>query len=183
VLAGLLVALDQRGRPATLPDLEARPQRAVEGIKTLADYVAPLLPDRAGQKAGVGDLLANTVEALLALLVEAVRALWQARRADDGLIRPRRWRVPAAAGSGQLPAPAFGQPPAPSPREPRGPPPAIMRPSGTVRPLARGSRPAHAAERFSISPVGGVPAGSGSPVRRPSATAAIAAATCSGTAW
>jgi hypothetical protein len=82
VLAGLLVALDQRGGPAALPDLEARLQHAVERGKALADHVAPLLPDRVGQKAGVGDLLANTVEALLDPLVEAVRALWQARRAD-----------------------------------------------------------------------------------------------------
>jgi hypothetical protein len=67
---------------AALPDLEARLQHAVERGKALADHVAPLLPDRVGQKAGVGDLLANTVEALLDPLVEAVRALWQARRAD-----------------------------------------------------------------------------------------------------
>jgi hypothetical protein len=67
---------------AALPDLEARLQHAVERGKALADHVAPLLPDRVGQKAGVADLLANTVEALLDPLVEAVRALWQARRAD-----------------------------------------------------------------------------------------------------
>jgi hypothetical protein len=87
VLAGLLVALDQRRGPAALPDLEARLRRAVEGVKALADHIGPLLPDQAGQKAGVGDLLANTVEALLAPLVEAVSTLWQARREDDALER------------------------------------------------------------------------------------------------
>jgi hypothetical protein len=87
VLAGLLIALDQRSGPTALPDLEARLRRAVEGIKALADYIEPLLPDRAGQKAGIGDILAKTVEALLDPLVEAVSALWQARREDDALKR------------------------------------------------------------------------------------------------
>jgi hypothetical protein len=87
VVAGLLVALDQRGGLAALADLEARLRRAVERVKALADHVEPLLPDRVGQKAGIGDILAKTVEALLAPLVEAVRALWQARREDKALER------------------------------------------------------------------------------------------------
>ncbi len=52
VLAGLLVALDQRGGPAALPDLEARLQHAVERGKALADHVAPLLPDRGAEGRG-----------------------------------------------------------------------------------------------------------------------------------
>jgi hypothetical protein len=87
VLAGLLVALDQRGGPAALPDLEARLRRAVERDKALAEHVAPLLPDRAGQKAGVGDILAKPVETLFAPVVEAVRTLWQAHRENDALKR------------------------------------------------------------------------------------------------
>jgi hypothetical protein len=87
LIDGLLVALAQRSLPAVLPDLEARLKRALERRCELTEHVRPLLPDTAGQRTGIGDMLAKTVEALLDPLVEAVRAIWTAHRDDDALIR------------------------------------------------------------------------------------------------
>jgi hypothetical protein len=87
VIDGLLVVLAQRDAPTTLPDLEARLTRMVQRGAELRDYVRPLLPDATGQKAGIGDILAKTVEALLNPLIEAVGAIWNARREDDALTR------------------------------------------------------------------------------------------------
>jgi hypothetical protein len=87
VIDGLLVVLAQRDLPTALPGLEKRLHGAVERTEQLAEHVRALIPDTTGERSGVGDLLAKTVEALLAPLVDAVRSLWRARLERDAVLR------------------------------------------------------------------------------------------------
>src|SRR5688572_15829390 len=48
VIAGLVVALAQDQKPASLPDLEVRLQRGVKGREAFCKVVVPLLPDTSG---------------------------------------------------------------------------------------------------------------------------------------
>jgi hypothetical protein len=57
VVSGLLVALAQKGEPATLPDLEARMKRGYDARKTFCKSVQSLVPSSAGQKGALDMIL------------------------------------------------------------------------------------------------------------------------------
>jgi hypothetical protein len=104
VIGGLLVAMAQKSQPTALPDLEERLRAAMEHRKKLADLVQALVPDTSGQRAGIGDIISQTVEKLLSPLRDAVRALWNAHLEHDSFLRATiqtqlegvRWRDFAA---------------------------------------------------------------------------------------
>lgn len=104
LIDGLLVALAQGEGPSSLPELEARLQRAVEAREALSALVKPLLLHRMGEK----DLpIAELIEmagAIIPSLLEAVRTLWVQVRDADRLkaetirtqLEAARWRDFAA---------------------------------------------------------------------------------------
>jgi hypothetical protein len=85
VVAGLVVALAQGAEPASLPELEAKLRRGVAAREAFCAEVAPLVPDRTGEKGVIADLVSGAVGPV----VEAVQAIWldaaQARRESDRL--------------------------------------------------------------------------------------------------
>ena len=88
IIAGLVIALSQREAPTSLPDLEARLERAVRAGAALADLTRPLVaPATAGEKGLVADLVKEVVSGAVGPLVEAVRAIWLARGEADRLTR------------------------------------------------------------------------------------------------
>jgi hypothetical protein len=62
VIAGLVVALAQDKKPASLLDLEARLQRGVKGREAFCAKVVPLLPDTSGQKNIIVDLVSGATQ-------------------------------------------------------------------------------------------------------------------------
>ena len=83
VIAGLVVALAQDDAPASLPDLEARLRRGVQGRDTFCAGVTPLVPDATGEKNLIIDLLGEA----LAPLIEAVQAIYIDAQEEDRLTR------------------------------------------------------------------------------------------------
>ncbi len=78
-----MVALAEDAAPASLPDLEARLQRGVEGRETFCAVVTPLVPDATGERNVLIDLLGEA----LAPLIEAVRAIYLDAQEEDRLTR------------------------------------------------------------------------------------------------
>ena len=83
VIAGLVVALAKRQEPASLPDLEARLQRGVNGREALCAAAVPLLPDTSGEK----NIIVDLVSGALGPLIEAVKEIYLDHRQADQLTR------------------------------------------------------------------------------------------------
>ncbi len=85
VIAGLAVALAERGEPVALAELERRMAAGVEGRRRFCEQVAARLPPPPpGQEKGV---LADLLGGVVGPVVEAVAKLWEMRRDDDRLRR------------------------------------------------------------------------------------------------
>jgi hypothetical protein len=87
VIAGLLVVLAQGGTPPSLADVEARLTRGVEGREAFCRQVVALVPEDAGSKSPLVQLVGAFVEPLL----KAVGDLWKFQkefsREQDLLLR------------------------------------------------------------------------------------------------
>jgi hypothetical protein len=83
VIAGLIVALAKADEPASLPDLEARLQRGVEGRETVCAQAKPLVPDSSGEKNVIVDLVSGALEPLIA----AVKEIYLDAKEQDRLTR------------------------------------------------------------------------------------------------
>lgn len=83
VIAGLVVALARKERPASLPDLEARLQRGFDKREAFCKAVQVLMPRADGEK-GVIDQIVSGVSKPL---IEAMVAIYFRARDDDALTR------------------------------------------------------------------------------------------------
>lgn len=83
VIAGLVVALARAQEPASLPALEARLQRGVNGREALCKSVVSLMPDASGEKSIIVDLVSGALEPL----IEAAKEIYLDYRQRDGLTR------------------------------------------------------------------------------------------------
>jgi hypothetical protein len=84
VIAGLVVALAEDEKPASLPDLEARLRRGVTGREAFCKEVRPLVPDTTGEK-GITDL--TGLGEMVTSLSEAATAIVLNYREEDRLTR------------------------------------------------------------------------------------------------
>ena len=73
VIAGLVAALAAGKKPKSLPDLEARLERGIEGREAFCAQVMALMPDTSGDKDGLTDLLG--LGKVLTSMIEAVKEL------------------------------------------------------------------------------------------------------------
>jgi hypothetical protein len=64
------VALAKEDEPASLPDLETRLGRGVKGRESLCEQVEPLVPDAAGEKNVIADLVAGALQPLITAVKE-----------------------------------------------------------------------------------------------------------------
>jgi hypothetical protein len=93
VIAGLITALSTRQEPASLSNLQASLSSGVFGLAEFCNTVGKLVPDTAGQKGGLADLLTSIVQApgvieqLLKMLSAGVSALYNNYRTEDALTR------------------------------------------------------------------------------------------------
>jgi hypothetical protein len=83
VIAGLSVALAQKQKPASLPDLQDRMQRGLDKRNAFCESVESLLPLEDGQKG----LIAEVVKGALGPLIEAVKDIYFRAKNDDALAR------------------------------------------------------------------------------------------------
>jgi len=87
VIAGLITALSTGQEPDSLSSLQTRLSSSVSGLAVIGDMVSKLLPDTAGQKNIVVDVVKGAIEPLLKMLSDGVSALYNNHRADDVLTR------------------------------------------------------------------------------------------------
>jgi hypothetical protein len=83
VIAGLIVALAKEDDPASLPDLEARLERGVEGRESLCEQVKPLVPDASGERNVIADLVGGA----LGPMIEAAKEIYFHSEQADRLTR------------------------------------------------------------------------------------------------
>jgi hypothetical protein len=89
-IAGLIVALNAGGTPASLPSLQARLSRGASGLAEFCATVIKLLPNKNGQtEKDVWMDIAKMIpfDQLLKSLSDGVAALYSNRRNDDVLTR------------------------------------------------------------------------------------------------
>jgi hypothetical protein len=83
VVAGLIVALVKDDEPPSLPDLEARLERGVEGRAAFCEQVEPFIPDAVGERTWLVPVLVAT----LPPLIVAVKEIYLAATEKDPLTR------------------------------------------------------------------------------------------------
>lgn len=83
IIGGLIVALVQRDRPASLSDLQNRMERGFEKREAFCESVQPLVPSSEGQK-GVIDAI---VKGAVGPLIDAIKSIWLKRMDEDALAR------------------------------------------------------------------------------------------------
>jgi hypothetical protein len=83
VIAGLIVALAEDAEPTSLPGLETRLERGVEGREKLCEQVKPLVPDATGEKNVIADLVGGAIVPL----IDAVKELYFHAEEADRLTR------------------------------------------------------------------------------------------------
>lgn len=86
VIAGLVVALARKERPASLSDLQDRLQRGFEKREAFCKDAQALLP-RTTATSGEKGVIAEIVTGVVKPLVEAVVAIYSSVRDDDALTR------------------------------------------------------------------------------------------------
>lgn len=84
IIAGLTVALARKAAPASLPDLEARMQRAFAMRQAFCQSVEPLVHQ---PKAGEKGVVEEVVKGAVGPLIDALKAIWLRTRDDSALTR------------------------------------------------------------------------------------------------
>jgi len=87
VIAGLETALAQRAAPESLSALNAALERGASGLEEFCKSVSDLLPNTAGQKNVIVDIVKQAIEPVVKSLSDAVGALYNNHRQDDALTR------------------------------------------------------------------------------------------------
>jgi hypothetical protein len=87
VLAGLHVVLAQGGTPPSLPDVEARLTRGVQGREAFCQQVLARLPEEPGTKTVLVQLAGAFLEPLLKAVGELWRVHTEFQREQDRLLR------------------------------------------------------------------------------------------------
>jgi hypothetical protein len=86
VIAGLVVALAQKQKPASLPDLQDRLQRGFEKRRAFCKSAQSLVPQRKGKRGEKG-VIGEIVSGALGPLIEAVKGIYFRAKDDDALAR------------------------------------------------------------------------------------------------
>jgi hypothetical protein len=81
IIAGLIVALARKERPASLSDLQVRLQRGFEKREAFCQSALWLIPQGKGEKGSIGEI----VSAAIGPLIQAVQAIY-VRATDDDLL-------------------------------------------------------------------------------------------------
>jgi hypothetical protein len=87
VIAGLVTALAEGGKPDSLPTLQIKLEQGGTALAEFCDFVSKLLPSTSGQKNVIVDIAKAAIEPLVKSLPEAVAALYNDHRKDQALIR------------------------------------------------------------------------------------------------
>jgi hypothetical protein len=87
VIAGLITVLAEGEAPPTLPSLETELQQGTSGLSEFCKTVAALLPNAAGQKGIIGDIVKAAVEPTIKMLSGAVSTLYHDHIKDNALTR------------------------------------------------------------------------------------------------
>jgi hypothetical protein len=87
VIAGLITALSTGQPPESLSSLQARLSSSVSGLAQLGEMVSKLLPDTAGQKDILVDIVKGAIEPLLKKLSDGVSTLYNNYRTDKAQTR------------------------------------------------------------------------------------------------
>jgi len=83
IIAGLIVTLAQKEKPASLSDLQDRLQRGFEKREAFCKNVQPLLPPGNGEKGVINEIVSGVVGPL----IQAVQAIYIRAKDDDVLTR------------------------------------------------------------------------------------------------
>jgi len=87
VIAGLIVALSTGQQPASLSSLQAKLNSSLSRLADFCGSVADMVPNTAGQKDIISDIVKDTIKPLLDMLSGAVSTLYNNHRNDDALTR------------------------------------------------------------------------------------------------
>jgi hypothetical protein len=85
VIAGLVTALTEGGNPKSLPSLKTDLQHGAAGLGKFCKRVGDLLPDTAGQRGVLADIVKAAIQPVIDALSEGVAALYNNHRKDDAL--------------------------------------------------------------------------------------------------
>jgi hypothetical protein len=83
IIAGLSVALTQKERPTSLPDLQGRLQRGFEKREAFCQSALSFIPHGKGEKGVIGEIVSGAVGPL----IQALQAIYFRAKDEDLLIR------------------------------------------------------------------------------------------------
>lgn len=83
VIAGLIVVLAQKQKPASLEDLQVRLQRGFAKREAFCNSVKPLLPKASGEKNLIVDIVKGAVEPI----INAIKEIYFRAKDDNALTR------------------------------------------------------------------------------------------------
>jgi hypothetical protein len=86
-IAELLVALSEGGNPKGISSIDADLEQGASGLVEFCKMVSGILPDTAGQRGILADIVKGAVEPVINALSEAIAALYNYHRTDDALTR------------------------------------------------------------------------------------------------
>jgi hypothetical protein len=87
VIAELVTALSEGGKPKSLPSLQTDLEHAGEGLGKFCKMVSDLLPSTSGHKGILGDIVKGAIQPVIDALSAAVAAIYNNHRKDDALTR------------------------------------------------------------------------------------------------
>jgi hypothetical protein len=87
VIAGLVTAVAEGGKPESLPSLEAKLEHGASALLEFCKAVGDLLPSTSGQKNVFFEIAKIAIEPLIKSLSEGVAALYSNYRKDNDLVR------------------------------------------------------------------------------------------------
>jgi hypothetical protein len=87
VIAGLITALTEGGKPKSLPSLETDLGNGTHALQQFAHMVSKLTPSSSGRKDIIGDIAKATIKPVIDALSAAISALYNNHRKDDVLTR------------------------------------------------------------------------------------------------
>lgn len=87
VIAGLITALTEGGKPKSLPSLETDLERGGQALQRFAKMVSDLTPSSSGRKDIIANIAKATIKPVIDALSAAISALYNNHRNDDALTR------------------------------------------------------------------------------------------------
>ena len=87
VIAGLIVALAEGGKPDSLATLQTRLEQGTSDLAKFCGTVSDLVPATPGQRNVIADITKAAIEQLVKPLSEAIATLYKHHREDEALTR------------------------------------------------------------------------------------------------